>query len=60
MAETQLHTIVDSPDRNKVDISKAIVDKFGHEFGQTIMFFRTKAEGRAMQKYLDDKGYKAL
>lgn len=60
LAETHLHTIVDSPDRNKTPITKAVVDKFGHQFGQTIMFFRTKKEVREMEAYLVDKGYKAI
>lgn len=60
LAETELNTIVDSPDKNKVPITKNIIDNFGDRFGQTMMFFRTKAEVREIRDYLQGKGYRAI
>lgn len=60
LAETSLNTIVDSPDRNKVPITKDIIEKFGEQFGQTLMFFRTKKEVREVHQFLLDLGYNAM
>lgn len=60
LAETYLNTIVDSPDKNKVPITKDVIDTFGSQFGQTMMFFRTKAEVREVRDYLVASGYRAI
>jgi len=60
LAPTFLNTIVDAPSKSKVPVSKMIIDHYGHEFGQTMMFFRTKAEVREIAKYLTSKGYVAI
>lgn len=60
LAPTFLNSIVDSPADSKVDVTKMIIDEFGHEFGQTMMFFRTKKEVRAVTAYLVEKGYEAV
>lgn len=60
LAPTYLHSIVDTAARNKVSIAKMIVDEFGSQFGQTMMFFRSKAEVREMTEYLVEKGYSAI
>ena len=60
LAETILNTIVDSADRDKRAITKDVIDNFGHQFGQTMMFFRTKQEVRDIHQYLIKKGYSAI
>ncbi len=60
LAPTFLNTIVDTPAKNKVPITKMIIDEFGAEFGQTMMFFSTKQEVRDITEYLTTLGYKAV
>jgi superfamily II DNA or RNA helicase len=60
LAPTYLNSILDSNVRNKVSMAKMIIQDFGHEFGQTLMFFRTRNEVRDMTQYLVDKGYNAV
>ncbi len=60
LAPTFLNTIVDTPAKNKVPVTKMIIDEYGHEFGQTMMFFKTKAEVREVTNYLVELGYVAV
>lgn len=60
LAETNLNTIVDTPTKDKTEVTKMVIDEFGHEFGQTMMFFRTKREVRTITQYLIDSGFKAV
>lgn len=60
LAETNLNTIVDTPAKDKVEVTKMIIDEFGHEFGQTMMFFRTKREVTTITNYLIEKGFNAV
>lgn len=60
LAPTYLNTIVDTPARNKVPVAKMIIDRYKDEFGQTMMFFKTKAEVREVTQYLVELGYNAI
>lgn len=60
LAETTLHSFLDSADRDKVEITKSIIDNFSERFGQTMMFFRTKKEVKAIHNYLCQKGAKSV
>ncbi len=60
LAPTYLNSIIDTPSQNKVPITKMIIDQFGHEFGQTMMFFRTKKEVREINEYLCQLNYKSI
>jgi superfamily II DNA or RNA helicase len=60
LAPTFLNTIVDAPSASKTEVTKLVIDEFGDEFGQTMMFFRTKKEVREVTAYLVEKGYKAV
>jgi len=60
LAPTYLNSILDTAARNKVPVTKMMIDQFGHEFGQTMMFFRTKAEVREVTDYLTRLGYNAV
>ena len=59
LAATYLNSILDTAARDKTPVTKMIIDEFGHEFGQTMMFFRTKAEVRNITEYLIENGYNA-
>lgn len=60
LAPTYLNSIVDSPAKNKIEVTIDLFEQFGHEFGQTMMFFRTKKEVAAVHAYLIEKGYSAI
>ncbi len=60
LAPTYLNSIVDSPAKNKTEVTLDLFKQFGHEFGQTMMFFRTKNEVRAVHEYLIENGYAAI
>lgn len=60
LAPTYLNSILDAADTNKLPVTQMILDEYGHQFGQTMMFFRTKKEVRAMTAWLQRKGYKAI
>lgn len=60
IAPTYIHSIVDAPRKDKVGITKSIIDNYGDQFGQTMMFFKTKAEVRQVTDYLQRQGYSAI
>jgi len=60
LAKTYINSIVDAPSKFKIDVTKRIIDEFGSEFGQTIMFFRTKHEVEIINEYLVSKGYNSV
>lgn len=60
LAPTYINSIVDTPHQDKAPITKMIIDQYGHEFGQTMMFFRTKKEVREVNEYLCKLKYKSV
>lgn len=60
LAPTFLNSIVDTPASDKVLVTKMIIDEFLEEFGQTMMFFRTKKEVKEVADYLASKGKKVI
>lgn len=58
LAQTYLNSIVDTPAADKVPVTKMIINEFLEEFGQTMMFFRTKKEVREIADFLASKGKK--
>jgi len=60
LARTYLNSIVDAPSRDKVPVTKQVIDNFGDQFGQTLMFFKTKREVAAVTDYLQSCGYNAV
>lgn len=58
LAPTYLNSIVDTPAADKVPVTKMIINEFLEEFGQTMMFFRTKKEVREIADFLASKGKK--
>lgn len=60
LAPTYLNSIIDTPHRDKFPVTRMVFDRFGKEFGQTMMFFRTKNEVRAVHEYLCTKRVRAI
>jgi superfamily II DNA or RNA helicase len=60
LAPTYLNTVVDSHNKNKVEVTTKVLDTYIDEFEQTLMFFRTKKECRDVVDYLRSKGKKAI
>jgi superfamily II DNA or RNA helicase len=60
LARTYLNSIVDTPTKDKTVVAKSLIDYYGHEFGQTLMFFRTKNELRSVHEHLVGKGYASV
>lgn len=60
LAPTYLNSIVDTPAANKVPVTKMVIDEFIEEFGQTMMFFRTKKEVTEIAEYLASKGKRVV
>ncbi len=60
LAPTYLNSILDTAAKDKVPVTRMIIEEYGEQFGQTMMFFRTKAEVRAVTEMLTDAGYEAI
>lgn len=60
LALTYLNSILDTADTNKLPIAQMLFEEYGHQFGQTMIFFRTKKEVRSMTTWLQRRGYKAI
>lgn len=60
LAETDLHSFIDVPSPDKIQILTDIFTDFGHEMGQTMVFVRTKREVVAITQVLTDLGYAAV
>jgi len=60
LARTNIHSFVDSSKRDKTDIVKDIIDTYGNQLGQTMVFLRTKIEVHAINQYLNDLGYNSV
>lgn len=59
LAETELYSYVDAPERDKVEIVKDIIDAHGEEMEKTMVFVRTKKEVMEITEYLRSKGFTA-
>ena len=61
LAETELNTFIGSADRNKVPMLKRMIEAYGDEMGQTMVFVRTKAEVRELTDWINEEaGYDAV
>lgn len=60
LAKTKIHSFVDSSKRDKTNIVKDIIENFGSDFGQTMVFMRTKKEVRDINQYLNESGYNSV
>lgn len=59
LAPTNIHTFVDVPSKNKVDVLTDIFENFSHQMGQAMVFLKTKAEVAAIETLLKGLGYEA-
>lgn len=59
LAETEIHTYVDSPDRSHVDIVLDIIKWQYDQMGQEMIFCRTKEDGLKMLNGIRAMGYTA-
>lgn len=57
LAPTRIHSFVDTPSKDKVEILTDIFTNYGDQMGQTMVFVRTKKEVRALHHILKDLGY---
>ncbi len=59
LAPTFLNSVIDTPTPNKTDALKRLINEYGHEMGQTMIFVRTKIEVREVTHYLQKLNYEA-
>lgn len=59
LAQTYINSFVDTAPRVKTPILKDIIDSYGHEMGQTIVFTMTRKEAQDVYLHLTKKGYTA-
>lgn len=60
LAATTIHTIFDTSKKDKVEIIKKVIDEFGSQMKQTMVFVRTKREVTIITDYLREQGYTAI
>jgi len=60
LAPTHIHTFVDVPSKEKVDVLSDIFENYSHQMGQTMVFVKTKKEVRAIVTVLMNLGYVAV
>lgn len=60
LAETNIHTFVDVPSKEKIDVLTDILEHYSDQMGQTMAFVKTKKEVAAIASVLTNMGYKAV
>ena len=60
LAETSIHTFVDVPSKEKVDVLSDIFTNYAHQMGQTMVFVKTKKEVTSLTTVLKGLGYEAI
>lgn len=60
LAPTNIHTFVDVPSKEKVDVLTDIFAQYASQMGQTMVFVRTKKEVAAITLLLQSIGYEAV
>jgi superfamily II DNA or RNA helicase len=60
LAPTNIHTFVDVPSKEKVDVLTDIFTTYAAQMGQTMVFVKTKKEVRAIELLLQSLGYSAI
>lgn len=60
LAPTNIHTFVDVPSKNKVDVLTDIFTHYASQMGQTMVFVKTKREVDAVALVLQTLGYDAV
>lgn len=60
LARTKIHSFVDAPTREKVEVLGDIFNSYAHQMGQTMVFVKTKKEVTAITTMLQSLGYEAV
>jgi superfamily II DNA or RNA helicase len=60
LAETNIHSFVDAPTKEKVDVLSDVFNSYAHQMGQTMVFVKTKKEVAAITTVLQSLGYEAV
>jgi superfamily II DNA or RNA helicase len=60
LAPTNIHTFVDVPSKEKVDVLTDIFATYAAQMGQTMVFVKTKKEVRSIELLLQSLGYAAI
>ena len=60
LAETELHSIVDTSAKDKTDMMQNVFSEFIEEMGQTMVFVRTKKEVQTISDFITKLGYKSV
>ena len=60
LAPTKIHTFVDVPSKEKVNVLTDIFENFASQMGQTMVFVKTKKEVTAITSVLEGLGYIAI
>ena len=56
LAETDLISVIDYTDKNKVEITTSLIDAYPDKFNEMLMFFSTKKEASDIASLLNDRG----
>lgn len=59
LAPTHIHSFVDGSEKDKVPMLTDIINNYGHQMGQTMMFVNTKKQVTELEKVLSKLGYVA-
>lgn len=60
LAPTKIHSFMDVPSGDKLNVLNDIFENFAHQFGQTMVFVKTKKEVQAITTSLSNLGYTAI
>lgn len=60
LAPTHIHSFVDVPSKEKVDVLTDIFTNYGHQMNQSMVFVKTKKEVQAITTVLQNLGYTAV
>ena len=60
LAETAIHTIIDTSGVNKTNLIIDVINEFHADMQQTLIFLRTKNEVRNIQKHLEQMNLKSV
>lgn len=53
LADSEINTILDTPEKNKVPVIKQLIESYGKHMGQTMVFVRTKKEVAALISWME-------
>lgn len=60
LAPTHIHSFIDVPSKEKVDVLTDIFENYAHQMGQSMVFVKTKKEVSAITLVLQNLGYAAV